>query len=668
MKNLKKKGFTIVELVIVIAVIAVLAAVLIPTFSNLINKANEASKTQIVRNLNVALATNIEGHKTMHDALETVEDNGYKVEKLTPTEDGLVILYDITQDRFILVDDKGKEVYPKDGKTSNNKYDLWKIADSYDQQTEYSVYLTDAFTGTTLEVATGIDVGNNPVTQVTYTGANNVTIRTLGNCQFNVTGTGTVDHYGEALVELGNTHNCHADVYQQGNNSSEGIEKGFAGGNGSESQPYLITTNEHWNAVANVAGENAYFEILTDIVLDEKATLISNASGYFNFNNNTIYIEESYNGENGVYVDNAIFDYAKNIKISNLNINMEKATTLIHRPDENVYFENVNTYGSVEVSGNNSGLFTGLVGYSGSGQYVNMTFKNCNNYADVTGDGFVGVYVGTLAYTSVDTRISLIDCNNYGAIISTGAASGAAMIFSNPSSIKGASAYKYEMYLENVRNYGIISSPVSAGLIMSNAGKAGRFEYTEPGLIRGEILFYSDLQFTNLITKDGERVKLNDDITPAEIDVKNAGTGVNAKVIYDQFEVNDDKVFDLSSIVSNDAVRYEFRFVFNGVHGKANGGSAALTFNLTPSDITNAKIYAYEWLNFDTYGDPKPLDKAEGEIVEHTEYGLTYYTCGNNYVFKLDGCVIRIQPTVVAYAYNANGEIINIVTYNYPTK
>ena len=34
----RKKGFTIVELVIVIAVIAVLAAVLIPTFSSLIQK------------------------------------------------------------------------------------------------------------------------------------------------------------------------------------------------------------------------------------------------------------------------------------------------------------------------------------------------------------------------------------------------------------------------------------------------------------------------------------------------------------------------------------------------------------------------------------------------------------------------------------------------------
>ena len=39
MKNKLKKGFTIVELVIVIAVIAILAAVLIPTFSSITNSA-----------------------------------------------------------------------------------------------------------------------------------------------------------------------------------------------------------------------------------------------------------------------------------------------------------------------------------------------------------------------------------------------------------------------------------------------------------------------------------------------------------------------------------------------------------------------------------------------------------------------------------------------------
>ncbi len=45
MKKMNKKGFTIVELVIVIAVIAILAAILIPTFANVVNKA-EASKIQ----------------------------------------------------------------------------------------------------------------------------------------------------------------------------------------------------------------------------------------------------------------------------------------------------------------------------------------------------------------------------------------------------------------------------------------------------------------------------------------------------------------------------------------------------------------------------------------------------------------------------------------------
>lgn len=50
MKKLNKKGFTIVELVIVIAVIAILAAVLIPTFSNVIENANEVADLQEARN------------------------------------------------------------------------------------------------------------------------------------------------------------------------------------------------------------------------------------------------------------------------------------------------------------------------------------------------------------------------------------------------------------------------------------------------------------------------------------------------------------------------------------------------------------------------------------------------------------------------------------------
>ena len=49
-KKNNRKGFTIVELVIVIAVIAILAAVLIPTFAGMVEKANESKALQEAQN------------------------------------------------------------------------------------------------------------------------------------------------------------------------------------------------------------------------------------------------------------------------------------------------------------------------------------------------------------------------------------------------------------------------------------------------------------------------------------------------------------------------------------------------------------------------------------------------------------------------------------------
>ena len=57
MKKLNKKGFTIVELVIVIAVIAILAAVLIPTFSGVIEKAQKSANDQDAANTYKQLLT-----------------------------------------------------------------------------------------------------------------------------------------------------------------------------------------------------------------------------------------------------------------------------------------------------------------------------------------------------------------------------------------------------------------------------------------------------------------------------------------------------------------------------------------------------------------------------------------------------------------------------------
>ena len=51
MKKNNRKGFTIVELVIVIAVIGILATVLVPTFSNITTKANNSAALQKARNI-----------------------------------------------------------------------------------------------------------------------------------------------------------------------------------------------------------------------------------------------------------------------------------------------------------------------------------------------------------------------------------------------------------------------------------------------------------------------------------------------------------------------------------------------------------------------------------------------------------------------------------------
>ena len=204
-KRNNKKGFTIVELVIVIAVIAILAAVLIPTFSGIIKKAQISSDTALVKNLNMLSTSESAvngGNKTAYDAVSTAFANGYSIENLTPTTGGYDILWDSKADRFVLVDENGAEVFPKDGKTSTNKVDLFKLYDEMPETQEYSIYLKNGFDADSVDVTVGFDAGENRKINVNYIGtaAQEVIIRTNGGELTVNNPAATVLHYGEAAV------------------------------------------------------------------------------------------------------------------------------------------------------------------------------------------------------------------------------------------------------------------------------------------------------------------------------------------------------------------------------------------------------------------------------------------------------------------------------------
>ncbi len=81
MKKTNKKGFTIVELVIVIAVIAILAAVLIPTFTSISNRAKESAALQEAKNAYTAAYANAlaDGLIDIKDDINNNETDGIQI-------------------------------------------------------------------------------------------------------------------------------------------------------------------------------------------------------------------------------------------------------------------------------------------------------------------------------------------------------------------------------------------------------------------------------------------------------------------------------------------------------------------------------------------------------------------------------------------------------------
>ena len=205
MKKTNKRGFTIVELVIVIAVIAILAAVLIPNISRLVKKAQVSSDLSLVRNLNMALETESAtmDYPTAYAAFQAVKANGYDIAKIEAKASDNRILYDEANKCFAYLNGKDLEYYPNSTKSNETTKDhqLWAV---YTEQADavkskYSVYWNGAkaFDGT-LQV--GFDAGETTGNKVVYdtTSANSVVIRTNGGTLTVKAAAAHVEHYGMA--------------------------------------------------------------------------------------------------------------------------------------------------------------------------------------------------------------------------------------------------------------------------------------------------------------------------------------------------------------------------------------------------------------------------------------------------------------------------------------
>ena len=127
MKN-NRKGFTVVELVIVIAVVAVLAAVMIPIFSGIIKKANISKDTQAVRNMNVILAS--ESAKAAPEYFFEVKTllGASGISDLTPQTKFHTFFWIKDKNVIILADEGDNPIYPEEY-LEETRNDNWESLD-----------------------------------------------------------------------------------------------------------------------------------------------------------------------------------------------------------------------------------------------------------------------------------------------------------------------------------------------------------------------------------------------------------------------------------------------------------------------------------------------------------------------------------------------------------
>ena len=304
MRNTNKKGFTVVELVIVIAVIAILAAVLIPTVSGIIAKANESKDTQLVRNLNTALAADVDGDKTMAGALAAAAKFGYDIEKINASATDNEILWDSVNNVFCYLKGDKIEYIPEfPGAKAASDADYWVIDDAVNAT--YSTYLVN-YDGASVEAKHSIDVSACGAIDVTYAGSATVSIFTNGGSL--TVNSGAVTHYGVGYI-LTLAESAKANYTEKGSfaaNADEIVNAGDKTTAEGAGYVYVTTADELTTALANKTTKialGANIAIEADPSVGNDFTVIAATE----INLNGYNITSVHNSGTGVNKNNGVF-------------------------------------------------------------------------------------------------------------------------------------------------------------------------------------------------------------------------------------------------------------------------------------------------------------------------------------------------------------------------
>ena len=723
MKKQIKKGFTLVELLVVIAIIAILSVVSVVGYTSFTKKAKVSNDVSLTNQLNTILEANetTEGkNKTPHEAIVELVDGGFDIAKFTPTTEGYNFVYDLTQNRIVLLDKSNKVESPSGYVLPSEKVNVFGIAEKQSEVNSwnnlgYSVYLKDSFKETAVTSSKGIDVGyNDDIETITYstTDSDSVIARTNGGELIINAKNATVKHEGtsinvvvkaiknESYHEYGNVEGTltvesgHVEVENSGSIAS------IIASTPSDStlpQPKLTTVSG--SSVGTIVVNNAKTEIKVetgskvavvapgkDVTLDTSKISVPSNTTISNKTVDTTNVSNFAGGvgtENSPYLINTIeqWKYLAKKSVTNGNeltcggnyfeVNTDLDFNGINELVQIKYFAGTIDFNNHSVSNlaiNSSQgalhddcyqfLFSYLVGNS---TIKNLEFTVTDGGVDMSSKivGFINEADGV----NVDNSLFEIKLENI-------VVNGQARYTDNNTGLFVFWAGKSNLTLKNCINYANIYNSASytgvfVGRTYTNAttkSYCSKIEFVD-------CINYGML--VNTQSNGNARILVSNDSDISKTTITATGCVNYGTILAKNINISNVAAVENKGVIS-ETTGSALNVVDNKFKFDAVSGASKYEMVFSFSGAANAggtasvvfKLTADEITNVNAYSWVD--EESVTSKTQTSQYETTVYTSGKNYVLVGDEIKLKNQPSVTVFAYDADGKVLAVYyTYSY---